>query len=409
MSPVFSHSRLETFGNCPKKYKFRYIDKIKTDKKSIEAFMGGCVHDVLEKLYQDVGHAHRPALEDLLKYYNLNWEREWNDQITIVREEYNADDYREVGRQCLEKYYERYYPFDQEQTVGIEERINIVIRNNSQETYRLCGFIDRLVATQPDGYEIHDYKTSSGLPSQEKLDQDRQLALYHLGIKQRWPTVKKVELVWHYLKHDRELRSSRTDEQLKQLEKHVIHSIKKIEQEREFPTVVGPLCSWCEYKDICPAWSHELTVEALPADKYLEDQGVQLVNAYARLSAHQSRIKEKLAQIESEMGRVKEAVVQWVQKENVTRIEGSDHFLKVAPREDYEMPNKKTSPQAHTQLTEMIRRSPYWEEVSAMSPMTLKKLLREKRWDEKFLEKVFKFVKRITKWEVTLSSKGEEG
>jgi RecB family exonuclease len=53
--PLYSHSQLETFENCPIKYKFRYIGKIrKPEEQSIEAFVGSCVHTTLQKLYDDL-------------------------------------------------------------------------------------------------------------------------------------------------------------------------------------------------------------------------------------------------------------------------------------------------------------------------------------------------------------------
>ncbi|MBU1656572.1 MAG: PD-(D/E)XK nuclease family protein [Candidatus Omnitrophica bacterium] len=42
---VYSYSRINTFKSCPMKFKFQYVDRIKTDDKGIEAFMGSRVHD----------------------------------------------------------------------------------------------------------------------------------------------------------------------------------------------------------------------------------------------------------------------------------------------------------------------------------------------------------------------------
>jgi len=43
-----------------------------------------------------------------------------------------------------------------------------------------------------DDFEIHDYKTSRSLPTQHKLDNDRQLALYELAIRKKWPDAKNI-------------------------------------------------------------------------------------------------------------------------------------------------------------------------------------------------------------------------
>ena len=51
---VFSHSSLSSYENCPRKYAFRYIEKIQVDSEGIEAFVGKRVHEILERLYQFV-------------------------------------------------------------------------------------------------------------------------------------------------------------------------------------------------------------------------------------------------------------------------------------------------------------------------------------------------------------------
>ena len=52
------------------------------------------------------------------------------------------------------------------------------------ENYRLRGVIDRLEKTKEDTLEIHDYKASGNLPTQDKLDEDRQLALYQIALEE---------------------------------------------------------------------------------------------------------------------------------------------------------------------------------------------------------------------------------
>ena len=110
--PVFSNSRLSTFEQCPLKYKHQYIDRIKVEvAKTVEAFMGSCVHEALEKLYRDLKLQKHNSMEDVLAYYNDTWMKNWTDDIKIVRKEYNADNYRKTGEKCIADYYNRYAPF----------------------------------------------------------------------------------------------------------------------------------------------------------------------------------------------------------------------------------------------------------------------------------------------------------
>lgn len=46
---LYSYSRLRCYEQCPQKYKFQYIDKIKIEaKESIELFLGKRVHKTLK-------------------------------------------------------------------------------------------------------------------------------------------------------------------------------------------------------------------------------------------------------------------------------------------------------------------------------------------------------------------------
>jgi len=47
---MYSHSKLRSYEQCPQKYKFQYIDKIKVEvKESIELFLGRRTHKTLKK------------------------------------------------------------------------------------------------------------------------------------------------------------------------------------------------------------------------------------------------------------------------------------------------------------------------------------------------------------------------
>jgi len=100
-------------------------------------------------------------------------------------------------------------------------------------------------------YEIHDYKTCSRLPSLEAIEKDRQLALYSIGVSERYQDIKKVKLIWHFLKFGKEITSTSTDEELEELKQNTIQLIDTIETAEEFPANPSRLCNWCKFKSIC--------------------------------------------------------------------------------------------------------------------------------------------------------------
>ena len=253
MPKIYSYSRLESYEKCPQKFKFRYIDKIIPEvEKSVEAHLGKSVHHALEWLYTQVKEKRIPSIDDLIENYVQAWEREFAPNMLIVNKQLTFKDYQIKGVEFLVSYYISNKPFD-ENTLELEKRIYLTL--DKEGKYKLTGFIDRLSYNlTTNEYEIHDYKTANSPPSMERLKKDRQLALYSLAIKELFGEDKEVKMVWHFLALNKKFIHKKTNEELQTLKTEVIALIEKIESTTNFPPNVSPLCSWCEYKSICPAW-----------------------------------------------------------------------------------------------------------------------------------------------------------
>jgi len=395
---IYSHSRLSTFENCPLQYKFNYIDGIKRAGKGIEAFMGSCFHDVMEKLYKDLKFRTH-SVEELLNYYEALWDREYSDAIVITKKDRTAEDYKNIGRKCIEDYYKRYYSFNLSRVLGLERRILIDLNNDGK--YQMQGFIDRIDQNEDDTYEIHDYKTSGHLPDQKQLDEDRQLALYHIGIQNVWNDVKKVNLIWHYVVFDKEMTSTRTGEQLDKLREGTIEIISRIENTMEFLPKESNLCEWCMYPDLCPKRKHLYKVEALPVNEYLKDSGVKLVNTFTKLAVEKKKHQEDVNKIEEKMDKLKEAVIKYAEKEDIDVVRGSDHKLKISEKQKISSP-PKGSPERH-ELEDILRKVNKWDEVSALDTNAIGKIITDEQWDRKTIDKIKKFLTIEVKKQVSLS------
>ena len=288
--PVYSNSKLATYENCPWQYKLQYIDRIELPeaRDGIEAFLGSRVHETLEKLHKELILTKLNSLEELLDFYQAQWDRNWHENVRIVKRGYTKENYYNAGREAITSYYRRHHPFNRSKTLATEMPLTFNIAHCG-----IRGYVDRL-AYRGDGiYEIHDYKTSGYLPSQDKIDADRQLALYQIGIKEQYPDARDVRLIWHYLLFDKELTSTRTDAQLEDLKKDIVSLIETIENDTAFEPRESSLCDWCEYPEYCPAKRHGLAVQNLPPNEYLAEEGVSLVNKFASIKVRMKDLKEQ--------------------------------------------------------------------------------------------------------------------
>lgn len=256
MQSVFSPSSLNCFENCPRQYAFRYIEKIKIETEGVEAFVGKRVHEILERLYQFVGQKLLPSLPKVIARYHANFDAQFDAaRVRIVREGTPTDFYRDAGARGIENYYRRHYPFDGDQTVGLEKPIQFMLDEDGK--YAVRGIIDRIARAKDGVLEIHDFKTGRRIPRQDDLDRDRQLGLYELGIREQLGETGEMRLVWHYVLRDERRSSQRSPEQREQLRASTARAIDKIRAEREFVPKPSALCGWCEFRERCPAVNPE--------------------------------------------------------------------------------------------------------------------------------------------------------
>ena len=245
---IYSHNRLSYYEQCPLKYKLRYIDKLPPQVgQSIEAFLGIRVHETLEKLYDNELNGIPNKFDEIKNYFIQTWEENWNGDIQIINKRYKPIDYKQNGIDYITNYFLKNLPFNQDKTIALEKELIFKI---DDENIKIKGIIDRL-AKHHDRYIIHDYKTGKKLPSKKSLSDDRQLGIYALALKQNYENVEKIELIWHFLAHEREIKIKPKSNDLKNLEKNLILKIKKVENTKKFPSKKSFLCNWCEYYSMC--------------------------------------------------------------------------------------------------------------------------------------------------------------
>jgi CRISPR/Cas system-associated exonuclease Cas4 (RecB family) len=395
----YSHSQLSKFEDCKLQYKFIYVDGIKRKEEGIEAYLGQRFHDAMEWLYGE--KAFRvPTIEEVLDYYEKDWAAKWHDDVKIVKEGRTADDYRLMGRRFIEDYYKRHHPFDEGRVLGLERYIRFPLDDAGR--YRIKGIIDRLMLAADGVFEIHDYKTGSKLPDQRGVDTDRQLALYQIGVQALWPEARErgVRLVWHEVAFDVEMRSTRTAEALEELKARTAALIDRVEAETEFPLHESALCGWCPYWDLCPAKKHLVKVEALARDKWKEEPGVSIVDAYAERWRKKREIEAEKDAVEKEMEAIREAAIAFAEKEGVQVIAGTEARLRVTSRDAVVSPKKGT--EERQALEAKLRGLGVWDEVAALDTYALEDAVTAGKWGPEVRTALDAYIKTEKRYTVSL-------
>jgi putative RecB family exonuclease len=378
---TYSHSKVTCFENCPYQYKLRYIEKADPETaETIEIFMGKRVHETLEKLYKDKYFRKLVSKSTLLKFYKDNWEREYSNDILVVKKNQGltAENYKKMGIKFIEDYYDKYKPFDQLTILGLETQDRMTLKDGSQWHVR----IDKFACDDKGNYYVCDYKTNASMKDQEEADADRQLAMYSIWVKDKFKDAKSVKLVWHMLAFNKEAISERTDAQLKKLEEETIDLIKKIEKaekEKDFPTKVTALCNYCGFKSQCPSFKHKIELEAKEeVKKFKEDDGVKLVDKF-------SEVKVKLSELGEKEEELKADLIEFAKQKGIDIVYGSNMKAGIKEFDKLVLPEDNED---RAKFIELLKKLGHYEECSMICYPKLQSKTIKKELHPDVMEKV---------------------
>ena len=238
-----SASAIETYEQCPLKYRFGRIDGIPQTASKPQLVFGNIIHRVLQRFHEPG----KELTEDrIVKLLEEEWKKGEFDYE--VREEI----FFKQGNEMLSRY-AGLIKNNPPNVIAREERFSFDL-----DDITINGAIDRI---DNDDNKVHivDYKTSK-TPSPAKSN--LQLAVYSMFLKQSdsdkfggLPASASL----HFLRdEDKPIRShSFTTDELEKTEEKITKVAASIRR-KEFEVKPGKHCDWCDYKNlICPEWENQ--------------------------------------------------------------------------------------------------------------------------------------------------------
>ncbi|PJE59750.1 MAG: hypothetical protein COU85_01940 [Candidatus Portnoybacteria bacterium CG10_big_fil_rev_8_21_14_0_10_44_7] len=301
-----SFTALQDFKTCPLKFKYGQIDRIKTPKKP-EAIFGTLIHECLNLAYNS--NRLTPATtKEILRYFNQKWEPE------IYKDKQQEVMAFALGVAMLKDFFAKNNPA-QARVMALEQSFVIPITMGPAE-HQITGKIDRIDKLSNDVFEIIDYKTAKKMPAQKYIDNNLQLAVYHLGMATLWPAIEKdnrqVKASLYFLKHGEKLSVPKNKADLKITREELKKALADIEQYKskgKWEPIPNALCAWCGFKHLCPMFRHQFTPTPLPdADKIKKavDKYFELKKEFKQLRVKEVEFKHLFDRYmeKNELGRV---------------------------------------------------------------------------------------------------------
>ena len=233
-----SSFRLRMFEQCPRRYKFHYVDDLARTYARPRPYytMGDHVHAALRDFMSSVPVEDRTAsrLEELLREKWRRYRRGFADR----------DEEKLWGERALGQV--RWFAESQDLSITplmVEDYHTAEL----SPLVTLIGRIDRVDREPEGGLHIIDYKTGR-MP--EEID-STQLHVYAL-ILSRTQDTPVTGASYLYLDAGEMRTLHPTPERLEEAAEDVLAAVDTILAEREYPAIVGGHCRLCDFVEICP-------------------------------------------------------------------------------------------------------------------------------------------------------------
>lgn len=243
-----SPSSLDTYLQCPLRFKFSKIDKIK--EKSTEAqIVGTYAHEILEHLFM-----FKPEFREIEQakalarsFWTIHWKE---DALKVLGNESLLHGFQWKVWWAIEEYYKLEDPRTFEPS-GLETKLDGFI---SDVPFR--GIIDQTV-DEGTNVVIRDYKTGKIPAAKYQAGKFKQLVIYKLLHEQNFgKPVDRVELI--YLKTPGKIIAhTPSQDDVTEMEATASRVWDEIQVSCEigkFEPKKSVLCKWCSYMNICPIW-----------------------------------------------------------------------------------------------------------------------------------------------------------
>ena len=371
-SNKWSNSRLNAYQNCPRQYKFKYVEKGNTEEfLSISIIVGSVFHNVIEKMYKDFYLKGIIPLKEILEYFEVEWEKKLlkeekkNKEIVFFANIKDIAVYKKYSLDCVKRYYEKFYitgletDFDSCKT---EEIVEPFFFDDEGEKIEFQGFIDRF-DIKGDVLTIVDYKTSRQAPSDRFIDKAfTQLYLYALGVKsqERFKNIKTIKLKLIYPFPGIILEREVDDDSINETRQHYIDILSELKSDKKFLQTPGFGCISCGYRRICPEFRSIYRLKEKRDDLVIKD----VANMVDKLVL----LKQKISTIEKEVDQIKESI-----------LHNKDEFLDGEEEGRFVLPGAETGSELVVNI-EKVRKLP--DSKDAMREVMVQELIKKGFWEE---------------------------
>lgn len=243
-----SFSRIDAYRNCPRKFRYAYVDKLPGRPGPALSF-GTAIHGALEA-FHDRKLPACPTVEELLGFLYDAWDT--SGFAAMPREEQLA--YYRHAQDVLRRYHARTAP-TYRLPVATEAWFELPIGFEAT----VVGSIDRVDVDDDGRLHVVDYKTNRKVRDRGRVAGSLQLSLYALACRHLYGALPAT-VTLDFVVPGVAVTATLDELDLDGAREQVLATAAAVRDERYEPTP-NPLCDWCDFRSVCPAWPQEVEPE----------------------------------------------------------------------------------------------------------------------------------------------------
>lgn len=230
-------SKLQCYLDCPRQYRYRYVER-RTERRSwAHTALGRSVHKALRDFYGLPGEDR--TLDVLLRLLRRAWD------ASGYRSPTEAEDGFARAEDMLRRYHAT-TDHARVRAVALESKFS---HAHVQDRILVTGRVDRL-DLDDSGYVIVDYKTGSYRQDERSIHASLPLSLYAIAASaQLGSDVARIRL--EHLAAGGRAETRRDPDRLAEDWRSLVAVVEEIRAQEHYDPTPGPLCRWCDYLWVC--------------------------------------------------------------------------------------------------------------------------------------------------------------
>jgi RecB family exonuclease len=239
-------SKLQCYLDCPRQYRFRYVDRRPERRTFGPTALGRTVHKALRDFYALDGPDR--TLDNLMRCLRRAWDP------AGYRSQKESDDAFTRAEDMLRTYHQKTNT-GKIRVVALESKFS---HARSSDGILVTGRIDRLDLDDGE-YVIIDYKTGRFGSEDDMIHDSLPLSLYAIAASAVFGR-EVTRIAVEHLPSGRRAETSRDAGRIAGDWKSIVDIVDEMRTADDFPAHTGSLCRWCDYLTACPEGQRHIHV-----------------------------------------------------------------------------------------------------------------------------------------------------